>query len=270
MYTLNMRAFWIAMAAVLLAGCGAGKSKDERFFVFTAMGISNVTVTVNGEPVPDGIVGRYVINGNNTIELKCDISAGPLTIHLIRTSNLFSSNFESIWKIEDRNAKAEKGKVFRHEFKAEAAWNWTWEKADTIEKLSDDDKKQISGLFEKVISNVTKAVTSNTFVFDTNIFMPWNADPVAVAATMTGLSNSLKSVGSYKDLVVRRASSDQLTFESGRKTVVIQIPDEELYFVGHSDDYEPKSGEMVRSLQGEYMQFARFKGKWMYLYLTVK
>lgn len=259
--------------ASMLVGCGnQGAKKDDRMFVLTVGGMSLNKLEVNGEPAAGGgMITYFVVNGKNDILFEGE-DEDWVRIMFGRCETIMGKNWEYIWDVDENPNKngataqikfqAGGKRSFSRTFEANVSWHWTWQDADTIGELADTDKQSIFALYSSFVRSLTNTAVQAEDLCDPTNTVPWVKDSVRIARTMHSFTNLVLKVRSYDDLKFAASPYKDLVFLKGNKLVALRSTDEELYYVGHGEGFHAKPGEVVWSISGEFMYFAKFNGAW--------
>jgi hypothetical protein len=257
--------YWMIILSAALASC-AKHPEHEGYYYVSGSADSNVEIFVNDNPTDRGYaISLFITQGENAIEYRNEFKDEGYSLRLIKTKNLFSSEFEEVLSVSFDHEQAKQNRV--QKFSEPTWWKWIWEDADTLDQMTKKDYDEIFTIVDNLVQVISERNFSADFILNLPYTTWWTNDKKLKEKTVEAYRNIRSKMPPMSELVFRKAARDDIESIVGKQIVMLRAKDKNIFYLGPQETSEPTNGELkwTFSYSMESMFFARFNGQWKLL-----
>lgn len=198
----------------------------DAFYMISGTSPEDAQIFVNGNPTNRGqALSLFLIEGRNTIDHRSSFENEGYDMRVIKTKNLFSSDFETILNIKKNMANAKKSST--SSFKIGHWWRWTWQDCDTLTELTDSDKEEILKLFDSMCELANNFEEDKGFLTSHPDILPWSEHTFFTERAERFTKKIMTNLPPRSELVETKASHENIKMLIGKQIIMLISTDSE-------------------------------------------
>lgn len=238
----------------------------DAFYMISGTSPEDAKIFVNGNPTNRGqALSLFLIQGENTIDHRSSFEEEGYDMRVIKTKNLFSSDFEVILHIKRNMADAKRSPT--SSLKIDHWWRWTWQDCDTLTEVTTEDKEKMLKLFDSICIAANDFENERNFLTSPDI-IPWSEHPHFKDKSKKLTKQVLDNLPPRDQLIETKAPLEDIEFLIGKQIVMLKpIESSKLYDLSKKiEDTENKADKdglkWKYSLGFNEMFFVKKDGQW--------
>jgi hypothetical protein len=244
----------------------------EPMFTLEGYGISDASITVNGEPSIGGRMVRFfIVPGLNTLSVE-----GKKGNHAEYRYALYENFSEEtlrggglLWSMEGKGGDTFEEVSGEFTFKAQNIWEWEWARADVIDELTEADEEKLRSLYEKMCSLLQNKGILFADIIESDFIVPWSYESTFLSQLGSFHNKAFAFIREQKEehLECSEADPGDLIFELGKRMVFARHREERycLFLLELNKEEGQRVGSSF-SIRIRWLHFARFGGEWKILF----
>ena len=262
--------------ALSLLGCGDKREPDpelntvEPHYRLSGSIGGDVEVYVNGNPVPvnevDSLLSLFLVNGRNFIEFVGDPAEFEFDVEVNLVTNLFDPDPPSIAmkKKELTDTTSDDTIII---FDAEITDEWSWQEADALGPLTEDDREAIYAIYDEVCAFMESEDFDISKLYEMSNVVPWSKNGGGEAEERF-IKMFQDKIPPHSELIFEKVERDETQLLAGKQIVALSSDQGNLVsLIQRKPEKAPEQGEptWIFSWYLSGMYFVKMNGTWKML-----